>query len=61
MKTYIKPETKVVALRTVQVMAGSPGIGDGKSLGNAYNSGDVTYGREDNSWDIWGNGDLDEE
>ena len=56
MKTYIKPETNVVALRTMQVMAGSPGIGDGKSLGNAYNSGDVTYAR-DNSWDIWGNDD----
>lgn len=61
MKTYIQPEMKVVALRTMQVMAGSPGIGTGKSLGNAYSSTDVTYGREDNSWDIWGNGDYDED
>ena len=58
---YNKPEMKVVAIKTIHVMAGSPGIGEGKGLGNAYTSTDVTYGRQDNSWDIWGNGDYSDE
>lgn len=61
MKTYIQPETRLVIVRTMQLIAGSPGIGEGKGLGNAYSSTDVTYGRQDNSWDIWGDDDYDEE
>ena len=53
MNTYIKPQTKVVELRTFQLMASSPGIGDGNSVGNEYAPGDVTYTHEDNGWDIW--------
>ena len=61
MNTYIKPQTKVVELRTFQLMASSPGIGDGKSVGNDFNSNDVTYTHEDKGWDIWGNEDASEE
>ena len=61
MNTYIKPQTKVVELRTFQLMASSPGIGDGNSVGNEYDSGDVTYTHEDKGWDIWDNEDASEE
>ena len=61
MKTYIQPETKVVTVRAIQVMATSTGIGEGKALGKGYTSTDVTYSRQDNSWDIWGTDDYDEE
>ena len=57
MKTYIQPETKVVALRTIQVMATSlPGV---KMGSGSVNAADVDS-RQDNSWDIWGNGDDEE-
>ena len=60
MKTYIKPEMKVVLLKTINMMAvSSLGI-DNSSANKVTNTNDL-LGREDNSWDIWGNGDLDEE
>ena len=61
MNTYIKPQTKVVELRTFQLMASSPGIGNGNSVGNEYDSNDVTYTHENKGWDIWGNEDASEE
>ena len=60
MKTYIQPETKVVVLNTVHVMAASPLGIDSSSANKVTNVGDL-LGREDNSWDIWGNGDYDED
>jgi len=58
MKTYIQPETKVVKVKTVQMMAVSTlGI---DSTNKVTDVNDL-LGREDNSWDIWGTGDYDEE
>ncbi|MBQ7572463.1 MAG: hypothetical protein IJT19_09545 [Bacteroidaceae bacterium] len=58
MKTYIQPETKVVKVKTVQMMAVSTlGI---DSTNKVTDVNDL-LGREDNSWDIWGTGDDDEE
>ena len=61
MKTYIQPETRIVTLKPMQMMALSTGIGTGKALGNEYTDTDVSYGRESNSWDIWGSGDYEED
>lgn len=61
MKTYIKPETKIVALKTINMMAVSGGIANGSTVGRSFNGSDVTYGREENSWDIWGSADVEEE
>ena len=57
MKTYIQPETKVVSIRMTQVMAASPAI----TLGSGKVNAASVDSREDNSWDIWGNGDYDED
>lgn len=58
MKTYIQPETKVVSIRMTQVMAASPAVGLNSSKSVDAASIDA---RGNNSWDIWGNNDLDEE
>jgi len=59
-KTYIIPITNVVTIRTNQMLALSAVIGS-----TANSSGDdngVTMGaRDNNSWDIWGDGDYDED
>ena len=60
MKTYIQPETKVVKVKTVQMMAVSTLGIDSTPANKVTNVGDL-LGREDNSWDIWGTGDDDEE
>ena len=56
-KTYINPMVKVVAIRTVSVMAGSPQFGLDST--NKVN-GSAALGRQDNSWDFWGSGDDEE-
>ena len=61
-KTYISPLVKVVAVRQLNVIAAS--IGNGKtSFGDAKtgSSGDYADSRDNNSWDIWGDGDYDED
>lgn len=60
MKTYIKPTTKVVMIQHVNFIAQSLGLNGTKASvsGSDYSK---ALGREDNSWDIWGNSDLDEE
>ncbi len=46
-KTYINPALEVVVLKfNNSLLAGSPGVENGDGLGNSYNSGDVTYGRD---------------
>ena len=46
-KTYMNPTLKVVVLKFKNsLLAGSPGVGNGYTLGNSYSSDDVTYGRE---------------
>ena len=57
-KTYNSPVSKVVRIRVAQVMAASLNV----SL-NSSKSVDAASvdSRGDNSWDIWGNNDLDEE
>ena len=57
-KAYKSPVSKEVIIRVAQVMASSPNVllNSGKSV-----SGTSIDGRGDNSWDIWGNSDLDEE
>ena len=56
MKTYIKPETKVVFVKTAHLCTLST-LGVNNEKQNDI-SGDS---RQDNSWDIWGTGDYDEE
>lgn len=52
MKKYIKPNMRVAELNIKDVLlTGSEGIATGQSLGNEYNSEDVSYSR-DNS-DLW--------
>ena len=60
MKTYIQPTTKVVMIQHVNFIAQSLGLkGTAASTsGTDYNK---ALGREDNSWDIWGSGDYEED
>ena len=59
MKTYIQPTTKVVKIQHVSIICESIGLSStaASTTGDTYNS----LGRQDNSWDIWGTGDYDEE
>lgn len=45
MKKYIQPMVTITEIRTIHMMA--------LSKGDAYNSNDVTYSKEDNAWDAW--------
>ena len=46
-KTYINPTLEVVVLKfNNSLLAGSPGTKTDDTLGNEYNSSDVTYGRD---------------
>ena len=58
MKTYIKPTTTVVRIQHVNVIATSFKLNSAaaSTTGDNYNS----LGREDNSWDIWGNDDFED-
>lgn len=58
-KTYSIPEMKVVTTKNICVVAGSISLksNTASSTNGTYNS----LGREDNSWDIWGDGDVDYE
>ena len=57
-KIYSIPETKVVTIKNICVLSGSPAIGLNTSGSVAAANVDS---RQDNSWDIWGTGDYDEE
>ena len=56
-KTYSIPETKVVVIKTMNMMAASPAV----TLGSGTVGAGSIESRQDNSWDIWGTGDYDEE
>lgn len=60
-KTYFSPVTKVVVLRPLSMIADS--IGNGKSMfGSATNGTSEEYAdARDNAWDIWGQGDYEED
>ncbi len=60
MKTYIQPETIVVKVKTMQMMATST-LGIDATPANKVTDVNDLLGREDNSWDIWGDGDVDYE
>ncbi len=53
MKTYLKPELSFVVLQIERnILAGSGGVKDGDTVENSYNSNDVTFSRNHNSfWD----------
>jgi len=51
-KTYNSPSTKVVKIALHQIVAASQ-----LGIGASVTSASVAEGREDNSWDIWGNND----
>ena len=47
-KTYINPNIEVVNLNVkTGLLAGSGGVTTDSTPGNAYNSGDVSYGHDD--------------
>ena len=54
-KKYMIPETVVIKIQTVGMVATSGGVETGGTPGNSYNSNDVSYGRD--FWDF----DEDEE
>ena len=54
-KKYMIPETVVIKIQTVGMVATSGGVETGGTPGNSYNSNDVSYGR--GFWDF----DEDEE
>lgn len=56
MKTYIQPTTKVVMIQHVNFIAQSLGL-KGTAASTSGNDYSKALGREDNSWDIWGNND----
>ena len=59
MKRYISPKTDIVTVSIQQqLLAGSGGLGEGATLGNAYNGSDVTYSRRSS---IWADEDEEEE
>ena len=45
-KTYINPALEVVKIQTAGMLAVSGGVGNGSTVGNSYNSDDVSYGRD---------------
>lgn len=55
-KTYNSPSMKVVKIALHQMVAEST-----IKLGGSYNGSTKIESREDNSWDIWGNEDYDDE
>ena len=55
-KTYNSPALKVVKLNTVHMTALST-----QTFNESNGKSGVVLGREDNSWDIWGGDDYDDE
>ena len=45
MKRYIKPNTDITTVELQQMIAASPGVSDGKGLGEEYNPSDPNYGK----------------
>ena len=53
MKTYIKPETIVADMLTMEtILESSIGVTDGKKLGGVVEDGTI-YSKEDKGWDDW--------
>jgi len=61
MKTYIQPTTNVVKIQYVSIICESLGLKGASASVDGSNNYDKALGRQDNSWDIWGTGDYDEE
>jgi hypothetical protein len=56
-KIYNAPTTKTVVINVNKNVLTTTSI----AVGTQSVNGSAALGREDNSWDIWGNNDLDEE
>ena len=56
-KIYNAPTTKTVVISVNKNVLTTTSI----AVGTQSVNGSAALGREDNSWDIWGNNDLDEE
>ncbi|MBQ7571925.1 MAG: hypothetical protein IJT19_06775 [Bacteroidaceae bacterium] len=54
-KTYIEPNTRLVVIHSIHMMAESIGVNSKQLTGTS-----AGWAREDNSWDIWGGGDDEE-
>lgn len=52
-KEYIAPKAKGLTIVTEGLVATSPGVATGQSLGDGYNSEDVSYSNRRHS--IWDN------
>ena len=55
-KTYIEPNTRLVVIHSIHMMAESIGVNSKQLPGTS-----AGWAREDNSWDIWGGDDYDDE
>ena len=52
MKTYLKPELSILEIHIeLNILAGSGGVNNGDTVGNSFNSDDVTYSRNSSFWD----------
>lgn len=50
-KKYLKPELGIAIIRIEQNILGASGVETGGSLGDGYNSNDVTFSRGSSLWD----------
>ena len=60
MKKYIKPLTKEIKVNSYNSLLAGSGVETGSSLGNEYNEGDVSYGKEFDGADDWSSADEEE-
>ena len=51
MKKYIQPEIIISELQASAALMAGSGVANGDSVGNEYNSNDVTYSRDGSDWD----------
>ena len=51
-KTYLQPETEILYLRNMEMIA--------LSLQDGYADGSDALVKEDNDWDIWNSNDVEE-
>ena len=45
-RQYTKPTTAHIKAELHQMITASPGVGDGKGLGEGYNAGDQNYSKQ---------------
>ncbi|MBQ9668218.1 MAG: hypothetical protein IJV45_05705 [Prevotella sp.] len=51
MKKYMKPEISIELIQVSSMILAGSGVESGDSVGNEYNSSDVTYSRGRGFWD----------